>query len=140
VYLYTIDRLLFDLGVDDRKKLYRLIAEASGEAKRPKSVELGEHVEVKLATAVEAVEDRIERFEKWKRKLVTRDEILGGETEFPNSRIAVRQIGEMAHRGASVKEIIEDYPLDEQDVEFAKQYVTAYPRKGRPRLRQVPPR
>ncbi len=138
VYLYTLDRLLFDLGVDDRKKLYRLIASALGEAKRPKSIELGEHVEVKLATAVEAVEDRIERFERWKYKLVTRDDILGGETVFPNSRIAVRQIGEMAHRGAPVKEIIEDYPnLEERDVEFAKQYVTAYPRVGRPRVRQV---
>lgn len=141
VYLYTLDRLLFDLGVDDRKKLYRLIAEALGEAKRPKSIDLGEHVEVKLATVVEAVEDRIERFDKWKNKLVTRDDILGGETVFPNTRIAVRQIGEMAHRGAPVKEIIEDYPsIDEQDVEFAKQFVTAYPRVGRPRVRQVPAR
>jgi uncharacterized protein (DUF433 family) len=141
VYLYTLDRLLFDLGVDDRKKLYRLIAEALGEAKRPKSIELGAHVEVKLATAVEAVEDRIERFEKWKRKLVTRDDILGGETVFPNTRIAVRQIGEMAKRGAPMKEIIEDYPsIDEQDIEFAKQFVTAYPRVGRPRVRQVPSR
>ncbi len=39
------------------------------------------------------------------------------------------EIGEMAHRGAPVKEIVEDYPsIDEQDVEFAKQFVTAYPR------------
>ena len=139
VYLYTLDRLDFDLGVDDRKKLYRLIAAALVQAKRPKSIELGEYVEVKLSTAVEAVEVRIERFEKWKKKLVTRDDILGGEAVFPNSRLAVRQIGEMAKRGASVKEIIEDYPaLEEQDVVFAKQYLTAYPRVGRPRVRQVP--
>jgi len=136
VYLYTLDRLEFELGVDDRRMLYRLIADALGQAKRPKSVELGECVEVKLETAVEAVEDRVERFEKWKKKLVTRDDILGGETVFPNSRLAVRQIGEMANRGAPVKGIIEDYPaLEEQDVEFAKQYATAYPRVGRPRRR-----
>jgi uncharacterized protein (DUF433 family) len=138
VYLYTLDRLPFDLGVGDRKKLYRLIADALGEAKRPKTIELGEHVEVKLASAVEATEDRIERFEKWKQKLVTRADIVGGETVFPNSRIAVRQIGEIATRGASVKEILEDYPsIDEQDVELAKKYVMAYPRVGRPRVRQI---
>jgi len=44
----------------------------------------------------------------------------------------------MARRGAVVKEIVEDYPyLEEQDVEFAKLYVTAYPRVGRPRVREA---
>ena len=84
---------------------------------------------------------RIERFARWKKRLVIRDNILGGEPVFPNSRLAVRQVGEMALRGASVREILEDYPyLGEQDIEFAKQFVTAYPRVGRPRVREVPAR
>jgi hypothetical protein len=46
-------------------------------------------------------------------------------------RLAVRQIGDMVRRGASVKEIVEDYPyLEEEDVDFAKQYATANPRVG----------
>jgi uncharacterized protein (DUF433 family) len=47
----------------------------------------------------------------------------------------------MAWRRAPVKEIVEAYPyIDEHDVEFAKQYVTAYPRVGRPRVREAPAR
>ena len=56
-------------------------------------------------------------------------------------RLAVRQIGEMARRGATVAEILEDYPyLIELDVELAKRFVTAYPRLGRPRSREAPAR
>jgi uncharacterized protein (DUF433 family) len=98
-------------------------------------------LEFKLASAVHEIESRIERFARWKKKLVIRDDILGGEPVFPRSRLAVRHVGEMARRGAPVKEILEDYPyLEPQDVEFAKQFVTAYPRAGRPRVREAPAR
>ena len=138
VYLFAFARLGLDLGVEDRKKVYRLIVAALAERTPPKSIEIGSYFEVKLASVVRDVEDRVERFAKWKKKLVTRGDILGGETVFPNSRLAVRQVGEMARRGAVVKEIVEDYPyLEEQDVEFAKLYVTAYPRVGRPRVREA---
>lgn len=67
----------------------------------------------------------MERFANWKNKLVVRDDILGSKPVFPRSRLAVRQIGKMARRGATVSDILEDYPcLDPQDVEFAKQFVT----------------
>lgn len=141
VYLFAVAAFGVELGVDDRKKLYRLIVTALAERTPPRSIELGAYLELKLAAAVHEVEARIERFAKWKKKLVVRDDILGGEPVFPNSRLAVRHIGEMARRGAAVKEILEDYPyLDEQDIEFAKQFVTAYPRVGRPRVRQAPAR
>ena len=56
-------------------------------------------------------------FDTWKSTLVTRDDVLGGEPRFPKSRLAVRHIGEMALRGASIDEIIADYPnLSKQDV------------------------
>jgi uncharacterized protein (DUF433 family) len=138
VYLFAIAALGVELNVDDRKKLYRLIAAALAQRTLPTSIELGAYLEVKLALAVHDVEDRIERFASWKKKLVVRDDVLGGEPVFPNSRLAVRQIGEMARRGAAVKELLEDYPyLDEQDIEFATQFVVAYPRLGRPRVREA---
>jgi uncharacterized protein (DUF433 family) len=137
-YFAAVAHLGVELGVEDRKKLYRMIAAALDERKPPDSIELGAYLEVKLGSVVRDVEERIERFSKWKKKIVTREDILGGEPVFPKSRLAVRQIGEMARRGAPVKEIVEDYPyLDEQDVEFAKLFVTAYPRVGRPRVRQA---
>ncbi len=138
VYLFAFATLGLDLGVDDRKKVYRLIVSALAQRTPPKSIEIGSYFEVKLASVVHDVEDRVGRFAKWKKKLITRDDILGGETVFPKSRLAVRQVGEMARRGAPVKEIIEDYPyLDAQDVEFAKLFSGAYPRVGRPRVRQA---
>jgi uncharacterized protein (DUF433 family) len=101
-------------------------------ARRPHELELGAYVVVKLDSAVQDVEERLVGFEKWKNKLVERDDIPGGEPTFPRSRLAVRHIGEMARRGASAEDIVSDYPkLSKQDVEFAKRYVAAYPRVGR---------
>lgn len=140
VYLYTVAGLGLELGVEDRKRLYRMIAEALS-AKRPRDLSLGAYVVVKLDSAVHDIEARLDGFAKWKRKLVQREDILGGEPVFPKSRLAVRHVGEMAHRGAPIAEILEDHPsLDEQDVEFAKRFVSAYPRVGRPRAREAPAR
>lgn len=140
VYLYTVAGIGFELSVEDRKKLYRMIAVALA-AKKPHDLALGAYVVVKLDSAVHDVEARLSAFEKWKKKLVERDDVLGGEPVFPKSRLAVRHIGEMARRGALVEEIVDDYPnLSKQDVEFAQRFVAAYPRVGRPRAREVPAR
>ncbi|MBV9567237.1 MAG: DUF433 domain-containing protein, partial [Hyphomicrobiales bacterium] len=63
-------------------------------------------------------------------------EVLAGEPVFRDSRLPVRHIGEMAERGESIENIVEDYPsLDESDVEFARLYFRAHPPTGRPRKR-----
>jgi uncharacterized protein (DUF433 family) len=140
VYLYTVAGIGFELNVEDRKKLHRMIV-AAMRSKKSHDVELGAYVVVKLDAAVHDVEARLSDFEKWKKKLVQRGDVLGGEPVFPKSRLAVRHIGEMARRGASAEEITSDYPnLSKQDVEFAKRFVAAYPRVGRPRAREAPAR
>jgi uncharacterized protein (DUF433 family) len=140
VYLYTVAGIGLELNVEDRKKLYRMIA-AAMRSKKSHDVELGAYLVVKVDAAVHDVEARLSEFEKWKKKLVQRHDVLGGEPVFPKSRLAVRHVGEMARRGASVEEIISDYPsLSKQDVEFAKRFVAAYPRVGRPRARETPAR
>jgi uncharacterized protein (DUF433 family) len=140
VYLYTVAGIGLELGVEDRKRLYRMIV-AALRTKSPRVLELSAYVIVKLDSAVHDVEARLSDFEKWKKKLVEREDLLGGEPAFPKSRLAVRHIGEMARRGAPVEEITSDYPyLSKQDVEFAKRFVAAYPRVGRPRAREAPAR
>jgi uncharacterized protein (DUF433 family) len=140
VYLYTVAMLGLEIGVDDRKKLCRMIV-AAMRSRKPHDLELSTYVVVRLLSALHDVEERLSDFEKWKKKLVQREDILGGEPSFPKSRLAVRHIGEMARRGASVEEIISDYPnLSKQDVEFAMRFVAAYPRVGRPRAREAPAR
>ena len=65
---------------------------------------------------------------------MTRDDILGGEPVFVGSRLAVRHVGGMLAQGTDLSEVQEDYPyLTERDIEFARLYVAAYPRMGRPR-------
>jgi len=135
VYLCTVSELGFELGaVEDRRKLYALIANAMKKAKRPKTVELSPVADLKIGHVVGEVEDKTGRFESWKRKLVTDDRILGGEPVFPGSRLAVRHIGGLLLQGTAPTEIREDYPyLKDEDIEFAKMYALAYPPMGRPR-------
>ena len=104
-------------------------------------MQLSPIAEVKVGAVVEEVEARTERFEAWKRKLIVDDRVLGGEPVFPKSRLAVRNVGGMRLRGASIEEILEDYPyLKAEDIEFAGMYASAYPRMGRPREREASPR
>jgi uncharacterized protein (DUF433 family) len=135
VYLCTVFELGFELGaVEDRKKLYALIANAMKKPKRPEIVELSPVADLKIGHVVGEVEDRAGRFEAWKRKLVTDDRILGGEPVFPRSRLSVRYIGGLLIQGTAPAEIREDYPyLKDEDIEFAKMYALAYPPIGRPR-------
>ena len=134
VYLRAVAELGFDLGVEDRKKLYLLIRDALKTKTPPARLALSAVTELKLGEIVSGLKKKLERFETWKGKLVQRDDILGGEPVFPKSRLAVRRIGGMLIKGASSAEILEDYAyLKREDLEFAKLFALAYPRVGRPR-------
>lgn len=140
VYLHTVAHLGIDLGVEDRKRLYRQLVVAIRGGTR-KVLELSEYLTLRLEAALAVVEQRLGEFDAWKQTLVVRPDILGGEPAFPRSRLAVRHIGELARRGASVDAIREDYPgLSRRDIELAKRYVAAYPRLGRPRAGEAPAR
>ena len=62
-------------------------------------------LEVQLTPFADELKDKLGRFEVWKQKLVTDKTLLGGEPAFPNSRLAVRHVGGMLLRGASVAEL-----------------------------------
>ncbi len=80
----------------------------------------------------------IDRFEAWKARLVSNPNILGGEIVFPDSRLSVQRIGGSLERGESVEVLREDYPyLTDEDLDFARIYVKAYPIQGRPKVDEV---
>jgi uncharacterized protein (DUF433 family) len=135
VYFAVLAVIGVTLGVDDRRKLYGVVAVAMGARLRPATAEMGPVLEVKLDRVARDVEGKLTRFEAWKKKRVVTDEgILGGEPTFPKSRLAVRQVGGMLLRGAAAAEVREEYPyLNDDDIEFAPVFVRAYPRMGRPR-------
>ena len=135
VYLGALRGLGLDLGVEDRRKLFEIVARQVGsKTDAPDMTTFSPIVMLRLGPVVREVRERVETFTRWKRKLVTDDEILGGEPVFPRSRLAVRQVGGLLERGASPESIREDYPyLGDEDLEFARLFVKAYPRIGRPR-------
>ena len=132
VYLRALRQLGLDLRVEDRKKLFVLVDDAVRH--KSDTAELSPVLLVKVGALVREVRDKVERFSRWRERLVTSPSILGGEPVFPKSRLAVRHIGTLLNRGASVAEIREDYPyLTDSDLEFSQLFVRAYPRVGRPR-------
>jgi uncharacterized protein (DUF433 family) len=132
VYLRALRALGFDLGVDDRRKVFEIVAEAV--RRDNDTVDVSPIVTLKLGELVKEIRAKVDRFSRWRAHLTTDRRVLGGEPVFPKSRLAVRQVGGMLERGASPQEIKEDYPyLKDEDLNFARLFVRAYPRVGRPR-------
>src|SRR5215467_11664824 len=67
VYLRALVEFGFELGVEDRKKLYRLILRALSTRERPDTLELSPITELKLGRVVGEVAGRLDRFDAWKR-------------------------------------------------------------------------
>ena len=134
VYFRVVRQLGVQLGVEDRRKLCRLIADAFAHNAVPSKVQLSLVLEVRLDQVTEEISQRLRRFEGWKSRLVVDQKVLGGEPVFPGRRLAVRHVGGMLLRGTPIEEVREDYPyLTDQDIEYAKLFTAAYPRVGRPR-------
>lgn len=135
VYLGALRELGLSLGVEDRRKLYAVVKRTVGPKKvTPDEVAFSPLVVLRLGAVARQVRQKVERFAAWKKKLVVNGRILGGEPVFPKSRLSVRNVGGQLERGASPKLLRENYPyLDDQDLEFARLFVRAYPRVGRPR-------
>ena len=137
VYLRVLGMLGLDLGVDGRRHLHRLLAQAAQQDPVPETVEWLPVLTLKVGPVVREVSARVEAFEHWTEKLVTSPDILGGEPVFPSSRLAVRHIGALVEKGETAEAIREDYPyLSEEDIHFAHVYGRAYPKLGRPRGRR----
>src|SRR5215472_7801825 len=76
---------------------------------------------------------------KWKklkqaRGMVVEDpDIRGGEPCIRGTRVGVYEVASMLEQGASEEEILEGYPsLRRRQLELARIFAQAYPRKGRP--------
>lgn len=140
LYFRALAELGFEMNaVADRKRLHAIICTAA--ARENWTVELGRITALNLHPIVREVSERLARFETWKRALVSDDAILGGETVFRRTRLAVRHVGAMLLRGERPDQVRADYPyLSDEDLEFAQLYARAYPAMGRPRERQAPAR
>jgi len=134
VYFRLVARLGFTVSVEDRRRLHGLVVVAMRKRPTPRTIALSPVTDVKVGDVAEEMENKVDRFRAWKKKVVEDPKILGGEPVFAKSRTAVRHIGGLLLRGVPEREVREDYPhLSDEDVEFALLYAKAYPKMGRPR-------
>ncbi|WP_373538504.1 DUF433 domain-containing protein [Chamaesiphon sp.] len=136
VYLRALKEINFNFSVSYRIHLYEAL-QTAWEQQVP-TLEFGKFFTLKVSAICQELQTLIDRFEAWKAGLVSSSDILGGEIVFPNSRLSVQRIGGSLERGESLEILREDYPyLTDEDLNFARLYVKAYPQQGRPKVNEV---
>lgn len=68
------------------------------------------------------------------KRIVSDEDIRGGEPVIRNTRVPVYVIADLIKQGAGLDEVLEDYPsLNASEVTAALVYAEAHPRRGRPK-------
>jgi uncharacterized protein (DUF433 family) len=136
VYLRALKEINFDFSVSYRIHLHEALQTAWEQ--QVSTLEFGRFFTLKVGDIGQELQTLIDRFEAWKAHLVSNPSILGGEVTFPNSRLSVQRIGGSLERGETLEVLREDYPyLNDEDFNFARIYVKAYPIQGRPKVDEV---
>ena len=100
-------------------------------------LKLDDYLFIDIAKVVEDLAPRVDLYAKGLTHIEQKEDVLGGEAVFKNTRLSVNHIGKMREGGEAVADIIEDYPyLRQDDVEFARLYFKAHPMLGRPPRRE----
>jgi uncharacterized protein (DUF433 family) len=98
------------------------------------SVDIDRYLSINLDRVLHRVSPRVEVYHAGLSRVEERDDVLGGEAVFRETRLSVLHIGKMAEAGERIENILEDYPyLNEDDIKFASLYFRAHPTTGRPR-------
>ena len=130
-----LDTRLVQLTSEGKDKLHDAII-VYWRSKKPAKKELpvfGGRLLLDLKLVREEVRSRLERLERARVMVVEDPEIRGGEPCIRATRIGVYEVASMLEQGATEEEILEGYPaLKREQIELAKIFAQAYPRKGRP--------
>ena len=130
-----LDTRLVQLTSEGKDKLHDEII-IYWRSKKPTKKELpvfGGRLLLDLRLVLKEVRSRLERLERASAMVVEDSEIRGGEPCIRGTRIGVYEVASMLEQGAAEEEILEGYPsLKREQLELAKIFAQAYPRKGRP--------
>ena len=130
-----LDTRLVQLTSEGKDKLHDEII-VYWRSKKPTKKELpvfGGRLLLDLRLVLKEVRSRLERLERASAMVVEDSEIRGGEPCIRGTRIGVYEVASMLEQGAAEEEILEGYPsLKREQLELAKIFAQAYPRKGRP--------
>ena len=118
------------LSAERRVRLFVAIAAEP----RAKTVKADELLIVDVGEARKQVERGVRDLEAAEAVVVKDKATLGGEPVFKGTRIPVYGIVAMLDAGASAEELLGGYPkLTERMIELARLWVSAHPRRGRPK-------
>lgn len=93
-------------------------------------------VVVDARPAAQAVRSGLGQLSKARRVVSSTPDVLGGTPVFKGTRIPVHDIADMLTNGDEPEAIVRAYPrLDKERVRLAALYASAYPRRGRPRVK-----
>jgi len=130
-----LDTRLVQLTSEGKDKLHDAII-VYWRSKKPAKKELpvfGGRLLLDLKLVLEEVRSRLKRLERARTMVVEDPEIRGSEPCIRGTRIGVYEVASMLEQGAAEEEILEGYPsLKREQLELAKIFAQAYPRKGRP--------
>ena len=130
-----LDTRLVQLTSEGKDKLHDAII-VYWRSRKPAKKELplfGGRLLLDLKLVLEEVRSRLERLELARAMVVEDSEIRGGEPCIRGTRIGVYEVASMLEHGAAEEEILEGYSsLKREQLELAKIFAQAYPRKGRP--------
>ena len=123
-------------GVGDvlsAERRHRLFGAMAAEP-RAKTVKADDLLIVDVAEARKQVERGVRDLEEAETLVVKDKDTLGGEPVFKGTRIPVHGIVAMLDAGASAEDLLSGYPkLTERLLDLARVWVSAHPRRGRPR-------
>jgi len=86
-----------------------------------------------MKSVLEEVRSKLMLLERARKMVVEDPEIRGGEPCIRGTRIGVYEIASMLEQGAGEDELLSGYPsLRREQLELARIYAHAYPRRGRP--------
>jgi uncharacterized protein (DUF433 family) len=130
---------LFVIGHID-SELVRVTSAAKKQLRRKIGDSLGAGTDLDIGgcifrfkSAARSVRKRLATLRKARRRVVCDPEIRGGMPVIKGTRIGAHEIAAMLEQEQSEAEFLQDYPtLKAEDLEVAKIYAAAYPRRGRP--------
>lgn len=118
------------LTAERRKRLFDAIADDPA----AETVRADEYLIVDVIRAREHLAARVDTLREAEATIRSVDGVAGGEPVFQGTRIPARAIASMRAQGASVEELLEDYPsLTARMLELAEIWAAAHPARGRPK-------
>lgn len=94
---------------------------------------LDKYVLLDFSAVVKEIQPRVGAYIKGLMRVEEKDNVLGGDAVFKDTRLSVIHVGKAFDRGESISNLLEDYNyLNESDIHFAKSYYHAHPITGRP--------